>query len=87
MLAAVTALCLLGVRYPLQMLPLLILELFWKSLWLAVVAVPIWSAGTIMDADTWDTANACLMGGIFLIAIPWPYVFAHYVKKPGDRWL
>jgi hypothetical protein len=21
-----------------------------------------------------------------LIVIPWPYVFAHYIKKPGDRW-
>jgi hypothetical protein len=21
-----------------------------------------------------------------VIVIPWPYVFAHYIKKPGDRW-
>ena len=21
-----------------------------------------------------------------LIVIPWPYVIANYVKKPGDRW-
>ncbi len=21
-----------------------------------------------------------------IIVIPWTYVFAHYIKKPGDRW-
>jgi hypothetical protein len=21
-----------------------------------------------------------------LVVIPWTYVFAHYVKQPGDRW-
>jgi len=30
--------------------------------------------------------KACLVGVIFYIVIPWPYVFAHYVKAPGDRW-
>jgi hypothetical protein len=23
---------------------------------------------------------------IVYLAIPWPYVFAHYVKARGDRW-
>jgi hypothetical protein len=72
MLAAFSALCLLGLRYPLQMLPLLLWELAWKSIWLLVVALPLWSSGQ-MDAATWST-------------IPWRYVFAHYLRKPGDRW-
>ena len=84
-LAAVSLLAILGLRYPLQMLPLLLFELVWKSLWLLVVAVPLWSAQQ-MDARTWETAIACLMGVIFLIAIPWGYVWANYVMKPGDRW-
>lgn len=85
LLAAVTVLAAIGLRYPLQMLPLLFFEMVWKSLWLIVVAMPLWAAST-MDADTWDTAQACLMGIIFPIVIPWRYVFANYVKKPGDRW-
>lgn len=84
-LAAVSALAVLGLRYPLQMLPLLLFELVWKSLWLVVVARPLWSAGQ-MDADTWATAWACLMGAIFPLVIPWPYVLATYVMQPGDRW-
>jgi len=84
-LAAVSALAVLGLRYPLQMLPLLFFELVWKSIWLLVVALPLWSANQ-MDARTSETATACLMGVIFLVVIPWPYVFANYLLKPGDRW-
>lgn len=84
-LAAVSLLALLGLRYPLQMLPLFFFEMVWKSIWLIVVAIPLWSAQQ-MDANTWETAVACLMGVIFPIVIPWRYVFANYFRKPGDRW-
>jgi hypothetical protein len=84
-LAAVSLLAVLGLRYPLQMLPLLFFELLWKSIWLVVVALPLWSTHQ-MDADTWGTTTACLMGAIFLIVIPWRYVFANYLMKPADRW-
>jgi len=86
MLAAVTALCLFGLRYPLKMLPLLFVEAVWKTVWVLAMGLPLWQAGQ-MDANAWETMKACLMGVIFLIVIPWPYVFAHYVKAPGDRWL
>ena len=86
LLAAVSVLAALGIRYPLQMLPVLLFELVWKSIWLIAVAFPLWSANQ-MDADTWEKVNECLMGWvIFPIVIPWPYVYAHYVKKAGDRW-
>jgi hypothetical protein len=85
MLAAMSALAVLGLRYPLQMLPLLFFEVAWKLLWLIVVALPLWSAHQ-MDADTLETANDCLLVVVFLVVIPWPYVFANYVMKPGDRW-
>ena len=86
LLAAVSVLAALGIRYPLQMLPLLLFELLWKSIWLIAFALPLWSANQI-DAGTRETAVACLMGiVIFPIVIPWPYVFANFVKKAGDRW-
>ncbi|HTD06940.1 hypothetical protein [Undibacterium sp.] len=85
MLAAFSALSLLGLRYPLQMLPLLLWELVWKSIWLIVVALPLWTAGQ-MDGSTWATASACLLVVIIPFVIPWRYVFAHYAKKRGDRW-
>ena len=85
MLAAITALCLLGLRYPLKMLPLLFVELFWKTVWVLAMGLPLWRAGQ-MDANAWDDMTACLMGAIFLVIIPWGYVWWHYVKAPGDRW-
>jgi hypothetical protein len=85
MLGAMAVLALLGLRYPLQMLPLLMFELVWKSIWLLVVALPAWSAGQ-MDAGISATAFACLMGVIFPIVIPWRYVAATYLTKRGDRW-
>jgi hypothetical protein len=85
MLTAFSALSVLGLRYPLQMLPLLLWELVWKSIWLIVVALPLWSAGQ-MDESTWATASACLIVVIVPFVIPWRFVFTHYVKKRGDRW-
>jgi hypothetical protein len=85
MLAAMSALAVLGLRYPLQMLPLLFFEVAWKLIWLIVVALPAWSTGQ-MDAGTLENANECLLIVVFLVVIPWPYVFANYVMKPGDRW-
>lgn len=86
LLAAVTLMAVIGLRYPLRMLPLLLFELTWKSIWLLAIALPLWLSGQI-DADTQDTVNACLMGiVIFPIAIPWPYVLANYVREAGDRW-
>jgi hypothetical protein len=86
LLAAVSAMALLGVRYPLQMLPLLLFELVWKSIWLIGVAYPLWATQQ-MTPDVWESVYACLMGWvIFPLVIPWPYVYANYVKKPGDKW-
>ena len=86
LLAALSAMMALGIRYPLQMLPLLLFELLWKAIWLVAVALPLWSAHQL-DPDTMETVKACLMGIVLCpIVIPWPYVLANYVKKPGDRW-
>ena len=86
MLGALTALSLLGLRYPLQMLPLLFFEMGWKAIWLLRIALPLWSARH-MDADTAETASECLVGAVFLFLIPWDYVLSHYLRKPGDPWL
>ncbi len=85
MLAALSALAVLGLRYPLQMLPLLLFEVAWKAIWLSVVALPLWSAHQ-MDADTAETASECLVGAVFVILIPWPYVAATYGLQRGARW-
>ena len=86
LLAGVSALAVLGIRYPLKMLPLLLFELIWKSIWLLAIALPLWQADQL-DPQTRESIFACGIGLIIMpIVIPWPYVLASFVKQPGDRW-
>ena len=85
MLAAFGLLCAVGVRYPLQMLPVLLWELVWKTLWLAIVALPAWRAGP-MDQAMMENVFACLLVVMIPIAMPWRYVVDNYLRRPGDRW-
>lgn len=84
MLFAFSIICALGLRYPLQMLPILMWEIVWKSLWLILVAIPQWSAGT-MDETTWGIAVAVLWVLVIPFVIPWGYVVEHYIRKPYER--
>jgi hypothetical protein len=85
MLAAFSLLCLLGLRYPLQMLPVLLWETVWKTLWLLLVPFPQWRAGHI-DEALQPTVFACSMVILVYLAIPWGYIYSRYVKAHGDRW-
>jgi hypothetical protein len=83
--AGLGATALLGLRYPVQMVPLLLFELIWKAIYLIAFALPLWSAHQVNAAAAEDI-KAVLMVVIFLPLIPWRYVFANYVLKPGERW-
>ena len=86
LLAAVSILAAWGIRYPLHMLPVLLFELIWKAIWLIAVALPLWSAGELAPRTS-STVVDCLVGVLLMpIVIPWSYVFANYVKRPGDPW-
>jgi hypothetical protein len=87
MLGAITLLsALLGIRYPLKMLPLLFIEWAWKAIWVLSFGLPLWSAGRL-DAGTAETMQACLFGVVLVpMVLPWGYVWTHYVRAPGDRW-
>jgi hypothetical protein len=86
LLAAIGLMAAVGLRYPLQMLPLLMFELVWKVIWLVAIALPLWLSHQV-DADVAETVKACLMGVILVpLVMPWRYVFATYVRRRGDRW-
>jgi hypothetical protein len=85
MIAAFSLACALGLRYPLQMLPVLLWEVLWKTLWLALVPLPQWLAGHI-DASVRPSIFPIAMVVLVYLAIPWRYVYAHYLRAPGDRW-
>lgn len=86
LLGALGLLAVLGLRYPLQMLPLLLFELLWKVIWVLAVALPAWRQGSLGDYGA-ATFLECLPAFILFPAIlPWPYVWARYLRAPGEPW-
>ena len=86
MLSTVALLAALGLRYSLRMLPVLLFELIWKTLWLLVVALPLWMSGQPLEPAFAGIVMDNLFGlVIFSIAIPWGFVWHKYLKLPGDR--
>lgn len=83
---ALSTLSALGLRYPLKMVPLLLVQLFYKSAWLLAVAVPLWSTGAL-TSDFAGAAQSFVIGVLLdVLVIPWSYVVANYLLAPGDRW-
>jgi hypothetical protein len=86
LLGALAVMALLGVRYPLQMLPILLFELLWKLIWVLAFALRMWR-DTGLDDYASETLFACMMGVVLVpLVLPWRYVFARYLQAPGDRW-
>jgi hypothetical protein len=85
LLAGLGLTAVLGLRYPVQMLPLLLFEVTWKTIYLLAFALPLWSAHQLTPAAAQDI-QSCLMVVIFIPLIPWRYVARHYVMQPGNRW-
>ena len=86
LLCGVWLLAFIGLKYPLRMLPLLMFEFAWKTVWLVSFGLPQWSSGQQPPTFA-DDFFAIGMGVILMpLFIPWGYVWRKYVKMPGDRW-
>ena len=77
---------LLGVRHPLRMLPILLFEFAWKSIWLVAFGLPQWFAGAggpSLRDDLISIGNGPILFGLI---IPWGYVWRRYIRAPAERW-
>lgn len=81
MLLAFWLLCAAGLFYPLQMLPVLLWEIIWKTVWVLAVALPQWRSGQM---ERFTEANLSWIPLLLLCyaAVPWGYVFQRYVRRP-----
>ncbi len=86
MLLSLVLLSILGLRYPLKMLPLLFWEMTWKAAWLLTVALPAWQSGT-MNADISETTFECSLIAIFLFILPWHYIWRTFVAARAERFV
>jgi hypothetical protein len=85
LLTAMSLLAFLGLRYPVRMLPILLFEVAWKVIWIAVVGLP-----RLVSGDMSPQASSVLFNCSFVVlvaaVIPWSYAWRRYVKTPGDPW-
>ena len=86
LLGAVWVLAFVGLKYPLEMLPLLMFEFAWKSIWMMAYGLPQWSAGQLPATFAEDSFNIGFGVILMPLVIPWGYVYRHYVKQSGARW-
>ena len=85
LLGSMALLAFLGLRYPVQMLPLLIFESLWKLIWLAAVAAPHLARGD-MSSQMSSVLSSVSLVVVILAVTPWDYVWKRYVRAPGDPW-
>jgi hypothetical protein len=76
----------LGILRPLRMLPILLLEIFYKVLWLTIVAYPLWITDKLAGSPAEGTTSAFLWVILPIVAVPWGYAFVTYVYAPG-KWI
>jgi hypothetical protein len=77
--AAFSALSFLGIIHPLKMIPMLLLEIFYKLLWLILVAYPLWVGGQLAGSAAEGMTYAFLWVILPIVAVPWKYVFESYI--------
>src|SRR5580704_7258440 len=71
----------LGIFRPVKMLPIVLLEIFYKVLWLILVAYPLWSNGTLAGSPAEGITSSFLWVILPIVAVPWGYVFVNYFYK------
>src|ERR671921_2638562 len=89
-LGAFALLAVVGIRYPIKMLPLLFFEFVWKVIWVLAFGLPLLLSGQLdpnVSFGGTETLINCLLGiALVPLVTPWGYVLKHYLKAPGDRW-
>ena len=85
-LGGLCVMALIGIRYPLKMVPILLFEFVWKTIWLFRFGLPQTMAGMQSPQLTDDMFSIGMFPLIFGLVIPWGYVWRHYVVAPADRW-
>ena len=85
LLTAMSLLALVGLRHPVTMLPVLLLEVAWKLIWLGLVAIPTSRVGDL-DPATSEVLVNCSFVVVIIAVVPWRHVWRGYVPAGGARW-
>lgn len=84
MMAAMALLCLLGMRYPLQMLPLLLWETLWKTIWVLSIALPAFGNSQWSELETTFYQTIGIV--ILYFILPWSYIWSRFFRQVTEPW-
>jgi hypothetical protein len=83
---ALTLLSLLGIPYPVRMMPLLLFEFAWKAIWVLAVWLPPFLEHRL-DPDIAGSFAQIFPGVIVVpLVLPLGYVWKHFIRAVPDRW-
>lgn len=85
--AAFSLIALIGMFKTVKMIPVLLLEILYKVIWLVLVALPLFMENNLSDATTDGMLFPFLLVILPILAVPWGYVIKNYVlfsKKSKD---
>ena len=68
--ASYSVLAILGILHPLKMIPIILLEIFYKVLWLIIVAYPLWRSNQLIGSSAEGMTIAFLWVALPIIALP-----------------
>ncbi len=78
--ASYSVLSIIGIINPLKMLPIVMLEILYKLIWLGLVAYPLWSSKQLVGSAAENMTNAFLWVVLPILVMPWRYVFKRYIS-------
>jgi hypothetical protein len=80
MWASYSVLSIIGIINPLKMLPIVMLEILYKLIWLILVAYPLWSSNQLIGSAAEHMTYSFLWVVLPIVAMPWRYVFRRYIS-------
>lgn len=81
MWAAYSTMSVLGIIKPLKMLPIIALQIFYKLVWLAIVAYPLWLRDELAGSDAEQMTKDFLWVVLPIAAMPWGYFFGSFFSR------
>jgi hypothetical protein len=69
----------IGIRRPLKMLPIVLLEIVYKTAWLIVVALPLYRRNELAGTPAESMADNFMLVILPIVAMPWRYFFRTYL--------
>ena len=78
--AAFTLFAVIGIFHTVKMIPIMVLEIVYKTIWLILVALPLFQDGNLSNDATDGMIFPFILVILPVIFVPWGYVVKKYIR-------